>query len=85
MTMQEYEAKFSEDDAPGWDAIAHALEKIYDPANERHYPSQLHASLGGDDYLAGVSIFDYEDSAFNRHTVSFWHERALLRSPKFSG
>ena len=33
MTVQEYEAKFSEDDAPGWDAIARALEKIYDPAN----------------------------------------------------
>nr|WP_315060930.1 hypothetical protein [uncultured Campylobacter sp.] len=46
MTMQEYEAKFSEDDAPGWGAIAHALEKIYDPANERHYSSRLHASLG---------------------------------------
>ena len=33
MTVQEYEAKFSEDDAPGWDTIAHALEKIYNPAN----------------------------------------------------
>ena len=32
MTTQEYEAKFSEDDAPGWDAIEGALEKIYDPA-----------------------------------------------------
>ena len=39
MTTQEYEAKFSEDDAPGWDAIAGALEKIYGPANERHYAS----------------------------------------------
>ena len=54
MTVQEYEAKFSEDDAPGWDAIAGALEKIYDPANERHYASWLHASLGGEDYLDGV-------------------------------
>ena len=71
MTTQEYEAMFEEDDAPGWDAINDALEKIYDPANERHYPSQLHASLGGDDYLAGVSIFDCEDSAFHRHIVSF--------------
>ncbi|WP_241091328.1 suppressor of fused domain protein [Campylobacter showae] len=71
MTMQEYEAKFSEDDAPGWDAIAGALEKIYDPANERHYASWLHASLGGEDYLEGVSIFDCGDSAFHRHIVSF--------------
>ena len=45
MTTQEYEAKFSKDDAPGWGAMARALEKIYDPANERHYPSRLHASL----------------------------------------
>ena len=57
MTTQEYETKFSEDDAPGWDAIAGALEKIYGPANERHYASRLHASLGGEDYLDGVSIF----------------------------
>jgi len=71
MTTQEYEAKFSEDDAPGWDAIAHALEKIYDPANERHYSSQLHASLGGEDYLAGVSIFDSIKGATHRHVVSF--------------
>ena len=71
MTTQEYEAKFSEDDAPGWDAIARALENIYDPANERHYSSQLHASLGGEDYLAGVSIFDSIKGATHRHVVSF--------------
>ena len=71
MTVQEYEAKFSEDDAPGWDAIAHALEKIYDPANERYYSSQLHASLGGEDYLAGVSIFDSVEGAPHRHLISF--------------
>lgn len=34
---------FEEDDAPGWDAIEGALEKICDPANRRHYPSRLHA------------------------------------------
>ena len=70
MTQEEYKAKFSEDDAPGWDAIESALEKIYDPANERHYSSQLHASLGGEDYLAGVSIFDSIKGA-HRHVVSF--------------
>ena len=71
MTTQEYEAKFSEDDAPGWDAITGALEKIYDPANERHYASRLHASLGGEDYLDGVSIFDSIKGTPHRHLVSF--------------
>ena len=71
MTTQEYEAKFSEDDAPGWDAIAGALEKIYNPTNERHYASRLHASLGGEDYLDGVSIFDSIKGAPHRHLVSF--------------
>ena len=71
MTTQEYETKFSENDAPGWDAIAGALEKIYDPANERHYASRLHASLGGEDYLDGVSIFDSIESVPHRHLVSF--------------
>ena len=71
MTQEEYKAKFSEDDAPGWDAIEGALGKIYDPANERHYSSQLHASLGGEDYLAGVSIFDSIKGATHRHLVSF--------------
>ena len=71
MTQKEYKAKFSEDDAPGWDAIESALEKIYNPTNERHYSSQLHASLGGEDYLAGVSIFDSIKGATHRHVVSF--------------
>lgn len=71
MTQEEYKAKFSEDDAPGWDAIEGALGKIYDPANERHYSSQLHASLGGEDYLDGVSIFDSVEGAPHRHVVSF--------------
>ena len=71
MTTQECETKFSEDDAPGWDAIAGALEKIYDPANERHYASRLHASLGGEDYLDGVSIFDSIEGTPHRHLVSF--------------
>ena len=62
---------FEEDDAPGWDAIEGALGKIYDPASERHYPSQLHASLGGDDYLDGVSIFDSVEGVPHRHLVSF--------------
>lgn len=71
MTTKEYEAKFSEDDVPGWDAIASALGKIYDPANERHYASRLHASLGGEDYLDGVSIFDSVEGVPHRHLVSF--------------
>lgn len=71
MTTKEYEAKFSEDDAPGWDAIASALGKIYDPANERHYASRLHASLGGEDCLDGVSIFDSIEGVSHRHLVSF--------------
>jgi len=71
MTTQEYEAKFSEDDAPGWDAIARALEKIYDPANERHYQSRLHASLDGEDYVEGVSIFDFVEGKPHRHLISF--------------
>ena len=71
MTTQEYEANFSEDDVPGWDAIARALENIYDPANERHYASRLHASLGGEDYLEGVSIFDSIKGAPHRHLISF--------------
>ena len=71
MTVQEYEAKFSEDDAQGWDSITSALGKIYDPANERHYASRLHASLGGEDYLYGVSIFDSIEGVPHRHLVSF--------------
>lgn len=68
MTTQEYGAKFSKDDAPGWGALG----KIYDPANERHYAFQLHTSLGGEDYLDGVSVFDSVGGAPpHRHVVSF--------------
>ncbi len=56
---------------PAGTPIARALEKIYDPTNERHYSSQLHANLGGEDYLAGISIFDSIKGATHRHVVSF--------------
>ena len=56
---------------PAGTPIARALENIYDPANERHYPSRLHASLGGEDYLEGVSIFDSIKGTPHRHLVSF--------------
>lgn len=71
MTTQEHEAKFSKGDAPSWEAIESALEKIYDPANERHYSPKLHASLGGEDYLDGVSVFDSAEGTPHRHLVSF--------------
>ena len=71
MTTQGYEAKFTEDAAPGWDSITSALGKIYDPANECHYASQLHASLGGKDYLDGISVFDSAEGVPHRHLVSF--------------
>ena len=71
MTIQEYEAKFSEDDAPGWDAIARARKDLQSRKRERHYASRLHASLGGEDYLDGVSIFDSIEGMPHRHLVSF--------------
>ncbi|MGO1073094.1 suppressor of fused domain protein [Lysobacter sp. CA199] len=67
--MQDPEAESSatQDRAPGWDAINHALNRIYPRQAPRHYGTVIGFALGGNDPLPGIS-------AYKRITpVPHWH------------
>ncbi|MBS2032278.1 MAG: suppressor of fused domain protein [Deltaproteobacteria bacterium] len=42
---------------PGWDAIDAALRKLYGDVQPLHWTPSLHAEIGGDDFLQGVSAY----------------------------
>jgi hypothetical protein len=46
------------DNAPGWDAIDQAVAKIYGDQEPQHYAPPVYYSLGGDQPLDGISIYD---------------------------
>ena len=60
MDVATYKKLFSEDDAVGWEAIDKSLEALYPHQEPEHYAPNLPASLGGDSYLDGISIYHSE-------------------------
>jgi suppressor of fused len=44
-------------EAPGWDAIDGALERLYGTLEPLHYAPALHARLGGPDPIDGISVY----------------------------
>lgn len=62
MTKEEFLAKVEADPewAPGWDIIDAEFERLYPGQKPSHYATNLvaRASLGGDEYLDGYSIYD---------------------------
>lgn len=71
MPQDDYQSKFSEEDAVGWDCIDNALEKIYSNQEPRHYGTIIRYSLGGNDPLDGISIYDQHEPIFHRHIISY--------------
>ncbi|MDG6894322.1 suppressor of fused domain protein [Volucribacter amazonae] len=71
MNKDEYIAKFSENDAVGWEAIDEILDEIYKGKEPRHYATTLKYMLGGEDPLDGVSIYDTNQQQFHRHIISY--------------
>ncbi|ALN90308.1 suppressor of fused domain protein [Lysobacter gummosus] len=67
MRQSETEHSTAEDRAPGWDAINHALNRIYPRQEPKHYGTLIGLALGGADPLPGIS-------AYKRITpVPHWH------------
>ena len=73
MDVATYKKLFSEDDAVGWDAIDKSLEALYPDQEPEHYAPNLPASLGGDSYLDGISIYhsEYQEPHFHFVTYGF--------------
>jgi hypothetical protein len=59
------------DDAPGWDAIDGALQKIYGDTEPAHFATIIKWRLGGPDPLDGLSAFRSERGGPHWHIVSY--------------
>ena len=75
MNLEEYKQIYSESDAsPGWDAIDSELLKIYPTQKPKHFAATPHYSVGGNDPLDGISIYnssDYIGDYFHITTYGF--------------
>ncbi|MET7419241.1 suppressor of fused domain protein [Dactylosporangium sp. NPDC005555] len=58
-------------DAPGWDAIDAALERLYPGVEPKHYATLRKWSLGGADPLDGISFYARETPVPHWHIVSY--------------
>lgn len=72
MTLEEYRARYGDDDAPGWQAIDAHLAAVY-PGVEPHHLATLHKHmLGGPDPLDGISIYRCgSETDWHYHYVSY--------------
>lgn len=58
-------------DAPGMNAIASALQSLYRGRRPRHFENPHPASLGGDDPLEGISVFQRAEPMPHWHFVTY--------------
>ncbi|KUF43643.1 suppressor of fused domain protein [Myroides marinus] len=89
MTLEEYQLKYTEEDAVGWDCIDENLKNIYEEQEPQHFASALPYNLGGEDPLNGISVFNSNKQDDHFHIISygfsdlFYNEEAVNND--FSG
>jgi suppressor of fused len=59
------------EEAPGWDAIDSALVPIYGDTEPKHYGTVVPGQAGGDDPLAGISVYVREMPEPHFHFVTY--------------
>ena len=59
------------EEAPGWDAIDGALVSIYGNAEPRHYGTVKSWHEGGNDPIAGISVYLRDEPATHFHFVTY--------------
>ena len=65
-------ARRDDDDAPGWDAIDSALERVYGGAEPHaHYGTAVPYVLGGNDPIHGVSVYLRDEPVPHFHFVTY--------------
>jgi len=59
MDLEEYRRRYGgqDDAAPGWDAIDERLREVYGDQEPKHWAPELHAMLGGEDPIDGISVY----------------------------
>lgn len=72
MKLEEYQQKYTEDDAPGWLAIDRAVEMLYPGQEPKHWATSTHYMVGGTDPIDGISIYEaYENDELYYHFVTY--------------
>ncbi len=71
MDLDTYKKIFSEEDAVGWDAIDEVVDALYPNQEPTHYAPDLPASLGGDSYLDGISVYQSDKQEPHFHFVTY--------------
>ncbi|MEK6493296.1 suppressor of fused domain protein [Myroides odoratimimus] len=71
MTKEEYQQKYNEEDAVGWDAISDHLAKQYGEQEPQHFGNALPYSLGGENPLDGLSVYNSDQQTDHFHIVTY--------------
>lgn len=71
MTKDEYKQQFSEEDSVGWQAIDEAVERLYPNQEPKHFAPKLYYSLGGEEPLDGLSVYESSNQTDHLHMVSY--------------
>jgi riboflavin biosynthesis protein len=69
--LDTYKKIFSEEDAVGWDAIDEVVDALYPNQEPTHYAPDFPASLGGDSYLDGISVYQSDKQEPHFHFVTY--------------
>jgi len=71
MTLKEYKKAYTEEDAVGWLAIDNQIEKFYEGQEPRHFAPSIPYSLGGENPLDGISIYESTKQIDHFHFVTY--------------
>lgn len=71
MTIEEYKQTYNEEDAVGWDCITAKLDHLYGDQKPRHFGNRLPFSLGGENPLDGLSVYQSTQQEDHFHLVSY--------------
>jgi len=71
MTLKEYQKAYTEEDAVGWLAIDEQIDKFYRGQEPKHFVNPVPYSLGGENPLDGISIYESKKQIDHFHFVTY--------------
>ncbi|MGS4344986.1 suppressor of fused domain protein [Myroides odoratus] len=71
MTLEEYRQAYHEEEAVGWNCITTALEQLYGNQEPQHFGNLLPYSLGGENPLDGLSVYQNTQQEDHVHIVTY--------------
>lgn len=71
MNLEQYRQTYNEEDAVGWDCITAALDQIYGNQEPQHFGNLLPFSLGGENPLDGLSVYQSTKQEDHDHIITY--------------